>query len=207
MILIAAVLVFVAALIYSVWSILSRKNTVELYLEAEKKKFGEFVGNIEKQYTSLKSKYQPYMEQAYSSKTELFPWTSPAGLNPSGWSDAGVIEDILGKTKLIVKTKSDPVKGISATDADLLLEKAPFLKARLYSDPQTIWLSVPDFLPDRYFSVQRKDLVALYDRFSIPVKPQRLISGRKSQQAFLSGQNFQESADKLAGNLVGLPHG
>ena len=49
MILIAAVLVFVAALIYSVWSILSRKNTVELYLEAEKKKFGEFVGNIEKQ--------------------------------------------------------------------------------------------------------------------------------------------------------------
>lgn len=198
MILIAAVLVFVAALIYSVWSILSRKNTVELYLEAEKKKFGEFVGNIEKQYTSLKSKYQPYMEQAYSSRTELSLDIS-GGLDSFGLGDAGVIEDILGKTKLIVKTKSDPVKGISATDADLLLEKAPFLKARLYSDPQTIWLSVPDFLPDRYFSVQRKDLVALYDRFSIPVKPQRLISGREIAASIsFGGKTFRESADKLA---------
>lgn len=197
-ILIAAVLVFVAALIYSVWSVLTRKNTVELYLEAEKRKFGEFADNIEKQYASLKSKYQPYMEQAYSSRTEL-SLKVPGGLESFGLGDAGVIEDILGKTKLIVKTKSDPVKGISATDADLLLEKAPFLKARLYSDPQTIWLSVPDFLPDRYFSVQRKDLVALYDRFSIPVKPQRLISGREiAANLSFEGKAFRESADKLA---------
>ena len=64
------------------------------------------------------------MEQAYSSRTEL-SLKVPGGLESFGLGDAGVIEDILGKTKLIVKTKSDPVKGISATDADLLLEKAP----------------------------------------------------------------------------------
>ncbi|HEY8349789.1 MAG TPA: hypothetical protein VIM13_08180, partial [Clostridia bacterium] len=71
MILAAAIIVFVAAVIYCIWLVQTRKSTAELYLEAEKKGFAKFVGNIEEKYASLKSKYQPYMEQAYSSRTEL----------------------------------------------------------------------------------------------------------------------------------------
>ena len=107
--------------------------------------------------------------------------------------------DILGKSKLIVKTRTDPAKGISDTEADLLLERAPFLKARLYSDSGTIWLSIPDFLPDRYFSVRRDDLEGLYDRFSIPVRPMKLISGRQIAASLaFDGKAFRGSADRLA---------
>lgn len=198
MILAAAIIVFVAAVIYCIWLVQTRKSTAELYLEAEKKGFAKFVGNIEEKYASLKNKYQPYMEQAYSSRTEL-SLKVPGGLESFGFSDADTVRDILDKTKLIVKTRNDPVKGISDTEANLLLERAPFLNARLYSDPRTIWLSIPDFLPDRYFSVQRSDLEGLYDRFSIPVKPLKLISGKEIAASLsFDGRSIRESADKLA---------
>lgn len=198
MIIAAAIIVLVAALIYCVWLVLSRKSTAELYLEAEKKRFAEFVNDIEERYTSLKSIYQPYMEQRYSSRTELSLKVS-GGLESFGFSDAGAVTDILGKSKLIVKTRTDPAMGISDTEANLLLERAPFLNARLYSDPQTIWLSIPDFLPDRYFSVRRDDLEGLYDRFSIPVKPLRLVSGRAiAANICFDSKAFKESADRLA---------
>ena len=198
MILAAAIIVFVAAVIYCIWLVQTRKSTAELYLEAEKKGFAKFVGNIEEKYASLKSKYQPYMEQAYSSRTEL-SLKVPGGLESFGVSDADTVKDILGKTKLIVKTRKDPVKGISDTEANLLLERAPFLNARLYSDPRTIWLSIPDFLPDRYFSVRRNDLEGLYDRFSIPVKPLKLVSGKEIAASLsFDGRSIRESADKLA---------
>ncbi|HOJ79937.1 MAG TPA: hypothetical protein PLG72_03715, partial [Clostridiales bacterium] len=198
MILAAAIIVFAAAVIYSIWLALTRKNTAELYLEAEKKEFAKFVDKIEEKYTSMKNKYQPYMEQAYSSRTEL-SLKVPGGLESFGFSDADTVRDILDKTKLIVKTRNDPVKGISDTEANLLLERAPFLNARLYSDPRTIWLSIPDFLPDRYFSVQRSDLEGLYDRFSIPVKPLKLISGKEIAASLsFDGKSIRESADKLA---------
>jgi len=117
MILAAAIIVFAAAVIYSIWLALTRKNTAELYLEAEKKEFAKFVDKIEEKYTSMKNKYQPYMEQAYSSRTEL-SLKVPGGLESFGFSDADTVRDILDKTKLIVKTRNDPVKGISDTGSE-----------------------------------------------------------------------------------------
>lgn len=198
MILAAVIIVFIAALIYCAWLVLPRKSTAELYLEAEKKNFEAFAEDIEMKYTSLVNKYRPYMEQRYSSRTELSLKVS-GGLGSLGLGDAGAVMDILGKSKLIVKTRTDPAKGISDTEADLLLERAPFLKARLYSDSGTIWLSIPDFLPDRYFSVRRDDLEGLYDRFSIPVRPMKLISGRQIAASLaFDGKAFRGSADRLA---------
>ena len=144
LILIITVAIIIAAVVYTAWSVLTRKSTEELYLDAEKKLFGEMADNIGKQYASLKEKYKPYMEEAYSTRTEL-SLKIAGGLESFGFDDSGAVTGILDKSKLIVKTKTHPVKGISITEADLLLERAPFLNARLFSDPQTIWLSVPDF--------------------------------------------------------------
>lgn len=207
LILIITVAIIIAAVVYTAWSALTRKSTEELYLDAEKKLFGEMADNIGKQYASLKEKYKPYMEEAYSTRTEL-SLKIAGGLESFGFDDSGAVTGILDKSKLIVKTKTHPVKGISITEADLLLERAPFLNARLFSDPQTIWLSVPDFLPDRYFSVKRDDLEGLYDKFSIPVKPLKLISGRElAANLSFELSTFRNSAEKLADIYSGYLQG
>ncbi len=207
LILIITVAIIIAAVVYTAWSVLTRKSTEELYLDAEKKLFGEMADNIGKQYASLKEKYKPYMEEAYSTRTEL-SLKIAGGLESFGFDDSGAVTGILDKSKLIVKTKTHPVKGISITEADLLLERAPFLNARLFSDPQTIWLSVPDFLPDRYFSVKRDDLEGLYDKFSIPVKPLKLISGRElAANLSFELSTFRNSAEKLADIYSGYLQG
>ena len=207
LILIITVAIIIAAVVYTAWSVLTRKSTEELYLDAEKKLFGEMADNIGKQYASLKEKYKPYMEEAYSTRTEL-SLKIAGGLESFGFDDSGAVAGILDKSKLIVKTKTHPVKGISITEADLLLERAPFLNARLFSDPQTIWLSVPDFLPDRYFSVKRDDLEGLYDKFSIPVKPLKLISGRElAANLSFELSTFRNSAEKLADIYSGYLQG
>ena len=201
----AAVIILVAVLVYALWHLLARRSAGELYLEAEKKSFSKLVDNIEEKYISFKDKYKPYMEGPYSSRTEI-SLDVPGGLGSFGLQNTDAVKGILDKSKLIINTKNDPLKGISASEADLLIERSPFLNAQLFSDSQTIWLSIPDFLPDRYFSVRRDDLGGLYERFSIPVRPLKLISGRKSPQTWLSGRRFQAICRKTGRNLFRVPY-
>jgi hypothetical protein len=194
----AAVIILVAVLVYALWHLLARRSAGELYLEAEKKSFSKLVDNIEEKYISFKDKYKPYMEGPYSSRTEI-SLDVPGGLGSFGLQNTDAVKGILDKSKLIINTKNDPLKGISASEADLLIERSPFLNAQLFSDSQTIWLSIPDFLPDRYFSVRRDDLGGLYERFSIPVRPLKLISGREiAANLAFGGEDFRRSAEKPA---------
>ena len=89
LILIITVAIIIAAVVYTAWSVLTRKSTEELYLDAEKKLFGEMADNIGKQYASLKEKYKPYMEEAYSTRTEL-SLKIAGGLESFGFDDSGV---------------------------------------------------------------------------------------------------------------------
>ena len=66
----------------------------------------------------------------------------------------------------------------------------------------------PGFLPDRYFSVKRDDLEGLYDKFSIPVKPLKLISGRElAANLSFELSTFRNSAEKLADIYSGYLQG
>jgi len=203
LIIIAAAAIFLAALIYSIVLRFTKKSTAELYIAAEKKAFSEMAENIEKQYVAFMNKQKPFMETVNSSRTE-FTANITGGAESFGLDDAGAISGILKKSKLITETKRNPDKGISAVRADLLIEKAPFINAQLFSDRDSAWLSVPDILPDRYFSIRWDTLDELYERFSIPVRPMKLVSGREiAARLSFDGASFMESAGKLGDIYVG----
>ncbi len=197
----AAVIVFAAALFFTVYSQLTKKSITDIYIDAESKKFNETAGNIESYYTDFINKQKPYLESANSSRTE-FTVDIDGGAESFGLDET--ISEILGKTKLIVETKRQPERDISVTEANLLLERAPFINAQLFSDRDTIWAAIPDLMPDRYFSVQRDKLDGFYDRFSIPVKPLKIISGSEiASNISFGAEAFRESARKLGDIYAG----
>jgi hypothetical protein len=146
--------VFAAALAYVIYTTVTKKSTTELYLEAESRNFERIISEIDKQYTSLMDKQKPYMENPSRSRTEITA-DIKGGEELLGLADAGQLSGMLNKAKLIIDTRTQPQKEISATQASLLLEKAPFLNAELYVDNRTIWFAVPDIMPSRYFSTER----------------------------------------------------
>jgi len=189
----AAIILFLIALSYAVYMQLTEKSTAEHYIDLERKNLAKIINKIGGNYTSFINSQKPYLESPTSSRTE-FTAKITNGTESLGLSDAAV----LGKSKLIVNVSRDPVKEITDTRADLMIEKTPFLKARLYSDPETIWLSVPDILPDRYFSVKRDKLYDVYDRFSVPVKPLKLLSGSEiADKLTFDEEALMKSVNKL----------
>jgi hypothetical protein len=195
--------VFAAALAYVIYTTVTKKSTTELYLEAESRNFERIISEIDKQYTSLMDKQKPYMENPSRSRTEITA-DIKGGEELLGLADAGQLSGMLNKAKLIIDTRTQPQKEISATQASLLLEKAPFLNAELYVDNRTIWFAVPDIMPSRYFSTERDRLNDLYDRFSIPVRPQDTISGAKITKSLVFDREpLMASAKKLGDIFTG----
>ena len=190
---------FVAALAYAIYLTVIKKSTTEIYLEAESRNFERIVNKAEEYYTSLLDKQKPYMNEPSRSRTEITADLT-GGAELFGLQDGGQLSGILNKTKLIIDTRRQPQKEISSTEASLLLEKAPFLNAELYADNKTIWFSVPDIMPSRYFSSERDQLNDLYDRFSIPVKPADTITGVKIARSLVFDKEpLTTSAKKLGG--------
>ncbi|NLK88049.1 MAG: hypothetical protein GX279_11250 [Clostridiaceae bacterium] len=192
--------VFAAALAYIAYTTFTKKSTAELYLEAESKNFKRIVNQIGEYHTSLLDKQKPYMEGPSRSRTEIT--ADIKGVEALlGFSDAGQLSGILNKTKLIIDTRTHPQKEISATDATLLLEKAPFLNAELYADNRTIWFAVPDIMPSRYFCTERDRLNDLYDRFSIPVRPLDAITGVKIVESLVFDKEPLLTSSKKLGDI------
>jgi hypothetical protein len=171
-------ILFAAVIAYIIYSAVTGKSTAEIYIEAESRNFDRIISKAGEYYTSFIEKQKPYMEDPSRSRTEITADIDGAG-ELFGLRDSGQLSGILKKTKLIIDTRTHPQKGISATEASLLLEKAPFLNAELYADKDKVWFAVPDIMPSRYFSTDRDQLDDLYDRFSIPVKPLDTITGSK----------------------------
>ncbi len=189
--------IFVLALAYVIYLTVIKKSPTEIYLDAESKNFERIVNKAEEYYTSLLNKQKPYMEEPSRRRTEITA-DMTGGAELFGFQDAEQLSGILNKTKLVIDTKTQPQKGISATEASLLLERAPFLNAELYSDNKTIWFAVPDIMPARYFSTERDQLNDLYDRFSIPVRPLDTITGEKIVRSLVFDKEpLMASAKKL----------
>lgn len=195
--------IFAAALVYVIYTSVTKKSTTEIYLEAESRNFGRIVDKVNEYYTSFLEKQKPHMENPGRSRTEITADIT-GGEEMFGLGNAGQLSGILNKAKLIIDTKTQPQKEISATKASLLLEKAPFLNAELYADNRTIWFAVPDIMPSRYFSTERERLNDLYDRLSIPVKPLDTISGVKIARSLIFDKEpLMASAKKLGDIFTG----
>lgn len=192
--------VFAAALVYVIYTTAVKKSTTELYFEAESRNFERIISEIDKKYTSLMDKQKPYMEGPSRSRTEITA-DIKGGEELLGLADAGQLSGMLNKAKLIIDTRTQPQKEISATEASLLLERAPFLNAELFADNRTIWFAVPDIMPSRYFSTERDRLDDLYDRFSIPVKPLDTISGAKITRSLVFDREPLMASAKRLGDI------
>lgn len=202
-IIISLCIIFAAVLAYIIYSAVSRKSTTEIYLDAESKNFERIVNKIEGYYASFVEKQKPYMEGPNRSRTEITADIKGAE-ELLGLKNAGQVSGIINRAKLIIDTRTQPQKGISAAEASLLLERTPFLNAELYSDGRTIWFAVPEIIPGRYFSTQRDRLGDLYDRFSIPVKPMDTISGPKIAKSLVFDREpLMASAKKLGDIFTG----
>lgn len=202
-IIISLCIIFAAVLAYIIYSAVSRKSTTEIYLDAESKNFERIVNKIEGYYASFVEKQKPYMEGPNRSRTEITADIKGAE-ELLGLKNAGQVSGIINRAKLIIDTRTQPQKGISAAEATLLLERTPFLNAELYSDGRTIWFAVPEIMPGRYFSTQRDRLGDLYDRFSIPVKPMDTISGPKIAKSLVFDREpLMASAKKLGDIFTG----
>ncbi len=202
-IIISLCIIFAAVLAYIIYSAVSRKSTTEIYLDAESKNFERIVNKIEGYYASFVEKQKPYMEGPNRSRTEITADIKGAE-ELLGLKNAGQVSGIINRAKLIIDTRTQPQKGISAAEASLLLERTPFLNAELYSDGRTIWFAVPEIMPGRYFSTQRDRLGDLYDRFSIPVKPMDTISGPKIAKSLVFDREpLMASAKKLGDIFTG----
>ena len=196
-------IIFAAALAYVIYSTAIKKSSAELYLDAESRNFERIVEKIGEYHSTLIDKQTPYMENANRSRTELTADIT-GGAEVFGLKDGGQLSEIIKKAKLVIDTKRQPQKGISATEASLLLEKAPFINAELFTDNNTIWAAVPDFMPGRYFSAERDNLSGLYDRFGIPVKPLGIVNGTKIAESLIFDKDpFMASAKKLGSIFAG----
>ncbi len=196
-IIVLLLIIFAAALAYVIYSTVIKKSSTELYLDAESRNFEKIVNKVGEYHSAFINKQKPYIESVNRSRTELTADIT-GGAEIFGLEDSGQVSEIVRKAKLVIDTRRQPQKGISATEASLLLEKAPFLNAELFTDNNTIWAAVPDFMPGRYFSVERDNLSGLYDRFDIPVKPLEMVTGTKLAYTLVFDRDpFMASAKKL----------
>lgn len=190
-VLVAVVIIFFAV------RLLMPEAAVNLYLKAEKNSFEKTARWVEKSYTEFNKKQTPYLEEPYRRRVEL---TSDigSGVGAFGSVDIGEVSDLIGKSKLVVDIKKQPREDNSLTNVSLLLEKVPFLDAELFKEHQELFFSVPVLLPGKYFSVDMNQLEEVYDKFSVPIQPKKLVTGAEIASALeFDATVFKTSTGKL----------
>ncbi len=192
-----AVVLLAAAGILLLAKLVWNTDAREIYFEAESKNFRKYSQWINDNYTSFMEKQKPYMDMAYRRRMELTADIKSSG-KPFGLNNADRLFDLVKRSKLVVDTKRQPREDVAISGVSLLMEKVPFLDAEIFSKAGMLYFTVPVLLPDKYFSVKLDKLDDVYDKFSIPVRPERLIKGTDIAQTLqFDATALNNSADKL----------
>lgn len=198
MILIIAGVLLAAAGILLAAKLLWNMNAREFYFKAESNNFRKYSQWINKNYTSFMENQMPYTDTAYRRRVE-FTADIKSGGKPFGLKDADRLSDLVKRSKLVVDTKRQPEDDTAITNVALLIEKAPFIDAELFTKAGKLYFTVPVLLPDKYFSANIDKIDEVYDKFSIPVRPKRLINAAEIAQALKFNETeLDRSAEKLS---------
>lgn len=203
---ITGIIVFViaAAVFAAAKLVFQDADAREFYFKAESKNFEKYSAWIEKNYTGFREKQKPFMEGAYRRRTEITADIQSGG-EPFGLKDAGRLFDLIKRSKLVVDTRRQPQEGTAASEVDLLIEKAPFMDAELFTRDRMMYFTVPVLMPEKYFSVNLDKIDEVYDKFSIPVKPKRLVNGADIAQTLqFERKAFDESFKNLGKVFSGV---
>ncbi len=193
---IAGVLLAAAGIIIAIKLFLGT-DAREFYFKAESRNFEKYSQWINENYTSFREKQMPYTETAYRRRKE-FTVELKSGGNLFGLKDADRLFDLINRSKLVVDTKRQPQEDRTISKLALLIEKAPFIDAEVFSKAGTLYLTVPLLLPDKYFSAKLDKIDEVYDKFSIPIRPKRLINETDIAQTLkFEASTFDEAAKKL----------
>ncbi len=147
----------------------------KLYFQAESRNLKRYLDFIDSNYNSFKNSQQAYINSAYRRRTEYTVDISSGG-KPFGMNNADRLFDVIKESKLIVDTKRQPVEDYAVSDISLLVEKAPFIDTQVSTGNGKLFFTVPVLLPDRYFSAELDKLDEVYEKFSVPVRPKRLVN-------------------------------
>jgi len=195
--LVAATLLVIAAAAYFAARLLGQPDARSFYFKAESRHINRYVQWVQDEYGAFREKYLPYQETAYRRRFE-FTADIRSGGKPFGLSNASRLFDLISKSKLVLDTKKDPVENRSVTTASLLVERAPFMDAEFLTDQGVVYFTVPQILPGKYFSFEQKETERLYDRFSIPVRPKKLVTSIDIAESLkLDEEAFDTSLEKL----------
>ncbi len=168
-----------------------------LYLRAEKNSFEKTVKWVEESYIGFLEKQTPYLQEAHRRRVEITAQIDSGG-EAFGSTDMGGLSGLIEKSKLVVDMRKQPREGNSLTNVSLLLEKVPFLDAELFTNRQKLYFSVPVLLPGKYFSAELDQMEEVYNKFSIPIQPKRLVTGAVIADALeFDAVAFKASAGKL----------
>jgi hypothetical protein len=205
-VLVASVIILAAAVtVAAVYFISAAKPARDFYFKAESKNFKLYADWIKENYGEFVENQKPYLAADYKRRTELTAEVGSSGGKPFGLENAEGIFDIVKRCKLIVDTKRSPAKKTSLTDISLLLEKTPFADAVVFRNDRRLYFTVPVLTPNRYFTLDLDKIDAVYDRFGIPVKPQRLINSADiAETVKFDGNELDKSAAGLGDFISGL---
>lgn len=170
-----AAVVFAAAGFLATAILLRGADAREAYFKAESRNFERTSQWINDRYTSFIKKQERYINNTYKRRMEVTADVE-AGGKPFGLKDAGSLFDFIKKCKLVVDSRQQPGNSTSLSNISLLVEKVPFLDAELFTEDRKLYFSVPVVLPGKYFSLKLDQMDEVYDKFSIPIKPKRLVT-------------------------------
>ena len=193
----AAGLLLAAAAIALAVGYLRTADAREFYFKAESNNFKKYSQWLEKNYTAFQEAQQPYKESAYRRRVEITADVMSGG-NPFGLKHADRLSDLIKKSKLIVDTRRSPLEDTAVSDMSLLIEKAPFLDAEVFTEARNLYFTVPVLLPEKYFRADLNKIDEVYDKLSVPVRPKRLVNAADIAEALQFDEPaFDESLSAL----------
>ncbi len=187
-------LILAAALVIA---LLLPKNAVDFYINAEKRNLNRIIQWADDSYTEFIAEQEPYMDEAHRRRVEITANLKSGG-EAFGLGQTDQLSDILKKCKLIVDTKKQPQEGKSLSNLSLLLDRTPFIDAQLFSNEQSLYLTVPVLMPGKYFSARLDQLDEVYDKYSIPIRPKKFVNAVEIAKALqFDGAEVRNSTEKL----------
>lgn len=200
-IIIAAGLLLAGVIAYIAVRTLGTPAAAGLYYKAESRNFERIAHWMEQQHDAFTESQKPYMDKNHRLRTELTASVGSGG-KAFGLAADGRMMELIEKCKLVADTRRQPQTGVSQTDLSLLLQKVPFIDAKIHSDKETIYFTVPVLMPGKYFSADIGRLDEVYDKFSIPIKPKKLVNSADiAGNIEFKAETFRNSAGKL-GDIV-----
>jgi hypothetical protein len=200
----AVVLLVVAAGAFAAGRLFWREDARDFYFKAESSNFKQYSQWLSQNYTAFRDKQEPYKTTPYKRRLEVTADVTSGG-KPFGLENAGRIYDLIKRSKLVIDTERQPADDTAVSNITLLLERVPFMDTTAFTKDGKLYFTIPVLLPDRYFSADLQHLDAVYDRFSIPVRPKRLVNAADMARSLqFDGPAFEDSAAGLGRVFSGL---